>query len=439
MAEDKQQERQDDFLVEKIKERPINRKKLLRRTIITASMAVVFGLIACVTFLVLEPVISNWLYPEEEPQVVTFPEETEEMTPEEMLAENLPTESPTTTEAHEDVTLKDEQIEEILSGVILDKENYREIYIALSDYVSQLNKSIATITAVTSSIDWFDTVQESRNQTSGIVIANNGKELLVLADASPIRQAERLTITLSDGTQAQTSIKQMDIDTSLAVLAVDLSELSDETLENIAIATLGRSSTKNLTGTPVVAVGSPMGTANSIAYGMISSESSFLYMTDRNYKLLQTDIYGSQNAGGFLFNLSGEVIGVITTGKTTSDLRNLINAYGITELKKMIEKLSNGEEIAYLGVSGTDVTSEAASQGVPLGAFIMDVEMDSPAMLSGIQQGDIITEMDGRTVTSFGDYTTVLMQVSPGETVDITLMRQAQSEYREMKFRVELK
>ena len=76
---EKEQNNQNDFMIERIKERPINRKKLLRRTILTAAMAVIFGLIACFTFLVLEPVISNWLYPEEEPQIVVLPEDLEEM------------------------------------------------------------------------------------------------------------------------------------------------------------------------------------------------------------------------------------------------------------------------------------------------------------------------------------------------------------------------
>ena len=80
---------QSGFMIEKIKERPVNKKKLLRRTIITASMAVIFGLIACVTFLLLEPVISNLLHPEEEPQIVVFPEDQQEMSPEEMLADNM--------------------------------------------------------------------------------------------------------------------------------------------------------------------------------------------------------------------------------------------------------------------------------------------------------------------------------------------------------------
>ena len=207
---EKEQNEQNSFLIEKIKDRPINRKKLVRRTIITASMAVIFGLIACVTFLVLEPVISNWLYPEEEPQIVVFPEDMEEMSPEDMLAENLPTESPQPTPEAEDVTLKEEQIEEILSGVILDKENYRELYIALSDYVSQMNRCMVTITAVTSNIDWFNNVQESRNQASGVIIANNGRELLILADASALRQAEKLILTFSNEVQAEAQIKQQD-------------------------------------------------------------------------------------------------------------------------------------------------------------------------------------------------------------------------------------
>lgn len=119
---DRQQNDQNDFLVERIKVRPINRKKLIRRTILTAAMAVIFGLIACVTFLVLEPVINRWLYPEEKPPMVSFPEDRVEMLPEDMLAENLPTESPSPPPVEESVSveLEDEQIEEILSNVVLD-------------------------------------------------------------------------------------------------------------------------------------------------------------------------------------------------------------------------------------------------------------------------------------------------------------------------------
>lgn len=134
---DRESGNQNDFMIEKIKQRPINRKKLIRRTILTASMAVIFGLIACVTFLVLEPVINNWLYPEEEPQIVVFPEDQREMSPEEMLAENLPTESPTPTDEPEtdSVTLEQKQVEDILDRLTLDKDSYVELYDGLHHFI----------------------------------------------------------------------------------------------------------------------------------------------------------------------------------------------------------------------------------------------------------------------------------------------------------------
>ncbi len=435
---EKEQNNQNDFMIEKIKQRPINRKKLLRRTVITASMAVIFGLIACFTFLVLEPVISNWLYPEEEPQIVVLPEDQEEMSPEEMLAENLPTESPSPEVEQEELVLEKEQIDEILSGVVLDRQNYKEIYAALSDYVTELNHYMVTVTAVTSNIDWFNTVQEKKNQTSGVIITDNGKELLILTDASYLSSAESLTITFYTGDQVNAQVKQTDNYTNLAVLTVPLEDLpAGIKKEKLVYPTLGSSNTK-LTGMPVIAMGSPMGTSNSIGYGMITSASTVYSVPDRNYKIMQTDIMGSQNASGVLFNLDGQVIGIITGNKTGSDMKNVIYAYGITEMKKIMEKLSNGSAMAYLGISGLNVTSEASGElGVPLGGYVKKVDMDSPAMLAGIQQGDVITNIDGRNISTFNEYTNIVMQLEPGKTVKMTVKRKSQDEYKEMEFTME--
>lgn len=435
---EKEQNNQSDFMIEKIKERPINRKKLLRRTMITASMAVIFGLIACITFLVLEPVISNWLYPEEEPQIVVLPEDLEEMSPEDMLAENIPTESPSPEGEQEGVVLEKEQIDEILSGVVLDRQNYKEIYAALSDYVMELNHYMVTVTAVTSNIDWFNTVQESKNQTSGMIITDNGKELLILADASYLSSAESLTLTFYTGDQVDAEVKQTDSYTNLAVLSVPLEDLpAGMKKENLNYPTLGSSNTK-LTGIPVIAMGSPMGTSNSIGYGMITSASSIFFVPERNFKIIQTDIIGSQNASGVLFNLDGQVVGIITGTKTGFDMKNVIYAYGISEMKKVMEKLSNGSAMAYLGISGLNVTPEASGDlGVPLGGFVKKVDIDSPAMLAGIQQGDVIINIDGRSISTFNEYTNIIMQLEPGKTVELTVKRKAQDEYKEMKFTME--
>lgn len=443
---DKEQNNQSDFMIEKIKQRPINRKKLLRRTVITASMAVIFGLIACVTFLVLEPIISNWLYPEEEPQTVVFPEDQEEMSPEEMLAENLPTESPDPSPSpepgpeQEGVVLEPEQIEEILSGVVLDKENYKELYSAMSAYVAELEQYMVTVTAVTSNIDWFSNVQESRNQTSGIILNDNGRELLVLADARILRSAESMTLTFYNGEHASAQIKQMDSYTGLAVLSVPLTELPPGIdKESMTYPTLGSSNSSRMTGTPVVAMGSPMGTGNSVGYGMVTSASYIYSVPDRNYKILQTDIGGSRNASGVLFNLDGQIVGMITDNKTNSGMDGMVYAYGITDLRSIMIKMSNSNKVAYLGISGLDVTAEANGElGVPLGAFVTKVDMDSPAMLAGIQQGDVITAVGDREVGGFNDYTSTLMLFEPGQTVEIKIMRQSQEEYKEMKFSIEV-
>ena len=185
---DSQENKQNDtsgqnFMIEKIKDRPVNKKKLLRRTLITASMAVIFGLVACFTFLVLEPVISNWLYPEEEPQVVVFPEDQDEMSPEQMLAENMQQENQNnqSSSASSEV-IEQEQIQELLSGIILNLDNYKQIYSALSQYVAEMNRSIVTVTGVSSGVDWFNNVKENKNQSSGVIIAQNGKQLLILTD-----------------------------------------------------------------------------------------------------------------------------------------------------------------------------------------------------------------------------------------------------------------
>lgn len=449
---DRESGNQNDFMIEKIKQRPINRKKLIRRTILTASMAVIFGLIACFTFLILEPVISNWLYPEEEPQVIVFPEDQREMSPEEMLAENLPTESPAPADEPETevVTLEQEQMEDILSRLTLDKDSYMELYDGLYHFIydteeitgqPSISQYIVTIRGITSNLDWFNNVQESDSQSSGVIIADNGRAYLVLVDYTPLKNADSLVLELNDGYyQIEATLKGLDPSTNLAVVAVDWDNLPAEWQETggLAVAPMGSSNSRTLAGTPVIAMGSPMGTSDSIGYGMITAANT-LYTVDRNYKLLLTDIVGSKKANGALFNLKGELIGMIAGSRTNSDMGNVINAYGISELKKVVEKMSNEDKLPYMGISGGDVPLSAyLDLGVPRGAYVKEIDMDSPAMLAGVQRGDIITAVNDNVVTSFSDYSALLMQIEPGQMVNLTVMRQSQAEYKEMNFAIEI-
>ena len=419
-------------MIEQIKERPINRKKLLRRTMTTASMAVMFGLIACITFLLLEPIISNYLYPQEKAETIIFPEESqeEEMDPEEMLTD-------------EDVQIQNE--EEQNQTLQITVEDYRTLYSTLDKYTQELSKSMVTVTGVTSDLDWFNVPYENSYQASGVIIANNNKELLVLTKASVLEKAENILVTFCDGSQVNAVLKGKDEQTGLAITAVTLTRMKRETKESVSVATLATSNGKNIVGSPVIALGSPMGSSGSVNYGMITAESSYIRMKDASYKLLTTDMAGSRNASGVLFNLQGGIVGIVSMGHTADDSEHLLTALGITELKKVIEKMSNANDGAYFGISGQKVAEEVHKlEGVPLGVFISDVYMDSPAMEAGLQEGDVLVSLRESSseepikISDMTDFMNFLHQKKPGDKVTAVLYRMVQDDYMEMEAEITL-
>ena len=426
---------QSDFLRERIKQKPINRKKLLRRTIITAAMAVLFGIVACLTFLLLEPVINNWLYPEEEPQEVQFPEESpgDEMNPEDMLTEEMVEDDYVPPE------LEEEQIEELLSKVTFGVEEYQAVYDELAAVARDVGRSLVTVTGVTSDVDWFNNTYENEATASGIIIADNGQELLMLVSMNNISDAERIIVTFCDQAQIEAELIQRDSATGLAILSVPLVEIEEDTMDVINIANMGSSAISNLAGTPVMALGSPMGTNGSVCYGFITTVGVTLDRVDSAYRLITTDIYASRNASGILVNLKGNIIGIIDNSYNSDDRENLLSAYGISELKRTITKMSNKQERAYLGVHGTDVPMEASLEsGMPEGAYIKEIEMDSPAMTAGIQSGDVITMAGNVEITSYGELLNVLYNVEPENVISLTIMRQGMDGFQSMRVAVTL-
>ena len=226
---------------------------------------------------------------------------------------------------------------------------------------------------------------------------------------------------------------QKDNNIGLSVVAVQLNDLSEETMDNIRIAKLGSTKSSSLLATPVIVLGRLFGNTESVGYGMITSKDNTLNLADCNYELLTTDIYGSRDATGFMINMSGNVLGIIKQDYNREEVENLISAVGITEVKRSLERMSNAQEAAYLGINGIDVTQEAnSSLGVPLGAYVTGIVMDSPAMKAGIQSGDIITAINDTVITSFEQYTEILAQYKPEETVSVVIKRQGNSEYREI-------
>lgn len=391
-------------------------------------MAVIFGVLACITFLVLEPVFSNILHPEEEPELVEIPMDTDEILPEDMMLKD-----------EED--MPEPQIQIIERSKDVDPiTQYRDQYTNLFKVADSVQRSLVKITSVSQDVDWFDNSYESKNSTSGLYITDNGKEFLILCRTEVIDNGGQINVTLNDGTVAEGTIKASDPNIGMSIVAVPMEGLSDLTKDNMVPAVLANSRVATILATPVIAIGSPYGVTDSVGYGMLTSKGSYIYLTDQNYEMLTTDIYGSSEATGIIVNLKGEVLGIIDQSHNSSDMKNIISAIGISDIKRSIERMSNGRIRAFLGINGADVTAEANEQsGVPMGAYVTGIIMDSPAMNVGIQSGDVIVGIDNKEIRSFSNFTEYMESSTPDTTVNIVIMRQSGEEYRELTFEVTLK
>lgn len=183
----------------------------------------------------------------------------------------------------------------------------------------------------------------------------------------------------------------------------------------------------------MLALGSPLGTNFSILTGNITSTSNSISTFDANYNVLTTDIVGSSQGSGVLVNLSGEVVGIVMQDYSSGD-ENTLTAISVSQLKDIIEKLSNGQDIPYLGLKLTSVTSDIEKEyDIPKGVYIKSVGIDSPAMAAGLQSGDVIVKIAGENVETAQAYKNVLSGQTPGDVVKITIKTPGAAGYVEIE------
>lgn len=423
---------------EKIKSRPVNKGKLAKSTLISAVSALVFGLVACIAFFSLAPVVSGYFEKDEEeekprPQVI-FPNEPleEEINPEDMLITSDPV-----IDLSEFASLSEEEIEKAMSMVEFSVSDYQNLYQKLTEIANTAKKSIVRVSAVKTDTDWFDNMFEETSEKCGLIVADNGIDLFIVTYLKDLSNADEIYVTFSNETSIRAETVAVDTRTDLCVLSVSLYLINEETKASYDIATLGSSNSSRLAGSLVIAIGSPMGNYGSLNYGMITSVNREINVTDHLYRQITTDIYGSSAATGVLINLKGEILGIIDTKYSDNDTKNLISAIGMTELKGTIEDMINGKELVRFGVIGANVPNDAVLRyNAPRGAFIKTVEMDSPAMAGGIQAGDIITAVNGRPIKSYIDLVGEIKEMIPDEETEITVSRQSVEGYKSMTFAI---
>ncbi|MDO5132203.1 MAG: S1C family serine protease [Eubacteriales bacterium] len=425
-----------DFMHEEIKKRPMNRKKLLRRARETLLIAVVFGVVSCVVFAILLPVINNLLYPSEKTaKTVSLPEEkpSEELSPEE-LVEN---------EREREVKEEKEWIRRELSDLLDEKaigiEEHKRISASLQELAAQSSGMIAQVSGIKSDTDWFNDVYENRKTASGLVTKKTASAVYVLVQSRRISDAERIIVTFYGGTEAEAQEAGSDEATGLTVLQVPLSSIPAAERAGIREAPIGSSAGPIITGAPVIAIGSPTGMPGSVIYGNVTAADESLEIMDNDLCRLTTDIYGSGDATGVLINLDGSVVGLIDMHYRDSGVPNMLCAIGISELRPILRRMEAGGTKAFLGISGIDV-SEGISEanGIPVGVWVTRIEEDSPAMAAGLQKGDIITGFDKTEIFHMAGLIVQLEGAEPDQNVTLRIMRQSGGSFEEVKVPVTL-
>lgn len=427
-----------EFMRQTIKQRPVNKKKLVRRTITTMVMAVVFGMVACLTFLILQPVINSWLNPEKKAEQIAFPEEVEEAAIDDFyIDDNQMKEEELEGIKESTVQNSEQKVQAMLDSITLDSRDYETMYASLRDMSKELEKSVVTVTGVTNDTDWFNNIYSNEQQASGVVVANNGRGLLIAVKDMDFGNAESVIVSFNNDTEMVAEYVGKDPYSGIAVIAAPFAQMPEQTRGYAQIIKLGTSNGVAVRGTPVIALGSPSGTTGSISYGMITSNGTRLGLVDSDFNLLTTDIYGSAAASGILVTLKGYMIGVIDNSYNNADTKNLISAIGISELKPVIEKLSNNEARAYMGIHGMDVPAAVQTEmNIPKGAYVSGVEMNSPAMAAGIQTGDIIVAAGGTEITGYREFLTLLNDKKPENILQLKVMRQTVDEYAEIALEI---
>ncbi len=420
--EQKKNENSYEFLKETIKEKPIDTKKMVKRILRILLSGGLFGLSAAAAFSLAMPEITKNIEKKQEQSQIQFTSDTKnsEENTKNSTAEEESSESGSQSVAEE-----------------LTPEKYQKLVADLFVTAQEAETAMVRVRGSKNDEVWFQTPYES--EISGLLVAESGQELFVLTEYRIVEDVDRIQVVFCDGTVTDARFLKGDTNTGFVILKIPKSGISAETREAITIAPLGESYEVDQ-GKPVLAIGSPMGYSDSVGYGIVTSTCNTVSKTDAEYSLLTTDIVGSSLGSGVLLNLEGEVIGLIAQSFAREDTQNLVTGLGVSEVKEMIQILSDEtKDIIYMGITGKSITTDISEKkGIPIGVFVEQVEVNSPAMQVGIQNGDVIIGLNGEKIETVKGYQQQLKSCKAGQTIKVKAMRQGTEGYVEVDFDVTL-
>ncbi len=375
------------FLQEVIKDEVGGTGKRKKRILRKIGVGIFIGLVACFTFSVFKPWVESRI--SGNPDEVTIPRDTKQ-----------------TAENETDRSGKD--------GNGQKKDNYSKSVKSLSDVAKKGKRSVVSLLVLTgATIGNKEFVSESQS-VSGVLIADNGQELLILGPTMEVGETQQIQATFCDGKKYRVTEKKSDANLELTIYAVKESQLEEKTAKSIRLAALG-SSYEVKKGDTTVLLGMLFGQGDAVGYGVLRSSTEKAEWADGTYHILGAELAGFTGGSGIMFNRQGEVIGIICDAAGEDAKEELMHAYAISDIKDVMQFLANGESVPYIGIHATDVSENIAEdRGIPRGIYVDKVEADSPAMRAGIQSGDVLTAIGGTDIENFEQYHELLMEEKEG-------------------------
>lgn len=394
---------------------------------------------------------------EKETEENTELEETEESTESESSTENTPEEqsaSETETERTEEQNKRESRkapVEVKHVEVISQAGTAKAVVADVTAVVQAAMPCVVSITNEYTAYDyWYDEEVDDEVNGSGIIVSQSDEELLIVTNYHVIEDSNNLYVQFIDDAEAVAYVKGVSPENDLAIVSVFLEDMTNDTLDYIAIAALGDSDRLQV-GEPAIAIGNSLGYGQSVTTGVISALNRDIFAEDPDINqgyLIQTDAaINPGNSGGALLNVNGEVVGINSSKIADYVIEGMGYAIPISTAKPIIDDLMLKEtkkkvpvsERAFLGVSGTDVTEDAISRyDMPEGVYVTGVMEDTAAEKAGLVKGDIITYIDGEKVSQMEELQNMLVYYAAGTEIELKLMRQTEGEYKELILHITL-
>ena len=300
--------------------------------------------------------------------------------------------------------------------------------------------------------------QEVEGSGSGIIVGKNDDELLIATNYHVVEGADTLSVAFTDGNAVEASVKGFDEERDLAVVSVSLDDVEDDTMDAVSIANIGSSDDLKV-GEQVVAIGNALGYGQSVTTGIVSAKNRRMdsdnnTVTDGSddssdgVNLIQTDAaINPGNSGGALLNMEGEVVGINSAKLASTEVEGMGYAIAISDVTDILQNLMNetsrdkldDSEHGVLGIEGSSVSSEAVQMyGIPAGVFVKKVTEGGAADKAGLKENSVITEFNGKTVSSIDQLSEYLSYYEPDEEVELTVQVPHGTSYKEETVKVTL-